>query len=186
MNAIIYHWEKPEPFFIEFGETYLHGDLLPSEAVKLPEILFLHGAQGPGRREFLLLRQVLWEHFSLSSCAFDFIGYGTTGGKLRPLSLQERRLQARDIINACFDLQPFSIVTTDANIEIAVSLADFFQLRYLLLLNSETMKINATELPVKIVEIPLSPESNLISSINHKPASLAKVASLIHAVLRQQ
>ncbi len=185
MNAIMYHWEKPEPFFIEFGETYLHGDLLPNEAVKLPEILFIHGPQGSGRREFILLRQVLWEHFSLSSCAFDFIGYGTTGGKLMPLTSQERALQARDIVNACFDLQAFSIVTTDTNVEMALSLAESFQLNYLLLLSPENAEICAAELPFKIVEIPFDPEVSL-SDVNHKPASLAKVASFIHAVLRQQ
>ena len=185
MNAIIYHWEKPEPFFIEFGETYLHGDLLPNEAVKLPEILFMHGAQGPGRREFLLLRQILWELFSISSCAFDFIGYGTTGGKLTPLTSQERALQARDIINACFDLQAFSIVTADINIEMVLFLAESFQLRYLLLLNPANAELLTAELPCKIVEIPVTPEHNL-SSVNQKPAILAKVAGFINATLRQQ
>jgi len=185
VNAIMYPWEKPEPFFIEYGETYLHGDLLPSEALKLPEILFIHGAKSPGRREFLILRQVLWEHFSISSCAFDFIGYGTTGGKLKPLTTQERTFQARDIINACFDLQAFSIVTTDINIEMALSLSESFQLRYLLLLNPANTEINFAQLPFKIVDIPFLPEASL-NTMNHKPASLAKVASFIHTVLRQQ
>ena len=184
MNAIMYHWEKPEPFFIEFGETYLHGDLLPSEAVKLPEILFIHGAQGAGRREFLLLRQVLWEHFSLSSCAFDFIGYGTTGGKLAPLTTQKRELQTRDIINACFDLQAFSIVTTSLNIEIALSLAESFQLHNLLLLSPTNTATGITEPPCKIIEIPYFPEQSL-NAANQTPSSLATAASLINAALRQ-
>lgn len=184
MNAIMYNWEKPEPFFIEFGETFLHGDLLPSEAVKVPELLFLHGVQGQGRREFLLLRQVLWEHFSISSCAFDFIGYGTTGGKLTPLPTQERTQQARDIITACFDLQAFSLVTSDINIEMAIALAKSFELRYLLLLSPSNVEFCAAELPFKIVAIPFNPDQSL-NSLNQKPANLAKVAGFINTTLRQ-
>ena len=185
MNATIYDWVKPTPFFIEFGETYLHGDLLPSETVKPPEILFIHGAQGPGRREFLLLRQVMWDQFSISSCAFDFIGYGTTGGNLTPFNSQQRETQARDIIQACFDLQPFSIVTTEINIEIALCLAESFQLRCLMLLSPANNSLYNAGLPFKIVDIPFNPEQNL-NRAYQSPANLAKAAGFINAALQQQ
>lgn len=184
MNAMKYQWEKPEPFFIEFGETYLHGDLLPGEAVKLPELLFLHGAQGPGRREFLLLRQVLWDHYAISSCAFDFIGYGTTGGKLAPIQSQTREIQARDIINACFDLQAFSIVATDISRETAVSLAECFQVRHIIQLGATHSELLLPKPPFKLVEVSLKPEQSL-TALNNNPATLAKVATLINTTLRK-
>jgi pimeloyl-ACP methyl ester carboxylesterase len=179
---MIYYWSKPEPFFIEFGNNYLHGDLLPREADKLPEILFLHGAEGGGRGEFLLLRQVLLEQYGISSCAFDFIGYGSTGGKLLPLHLQERVAQTTDIIDACFDLQAFSIVAADISAETALQLTKSFPIRHLVLLNPVRDYQSARDIPCQIVKIPVEPQQTL-PFLNNNPALLAKIAGVIKDTL---
>lgn len=104
---------QPEPFFIEFEQTYLHGDILrlPDDIYEPPVLLFLHNAvPSEDRSAYNLLRQLLLSQHGLSSCAFDFIGHGSTGGKWGCTTLQERTAQALDIVDACFDCQPFSIV----------------------------------------------------------------------------
>lgn len=178
MCVMKYSWSKPDPFFIEFGNHYLHGDLLPREAVKLPEILFLHGEQDSGREEFAVLRQVLLDQYGISSCAFDFIGYGSTGGRRLPIHLQEREAQASDIINACFDLQALSIVATDISAETGLYLTEFFPIRHMLVLNPIRDYKSITNPPCRIVEIYISPDQTL-SFFNRTPSLIAKVADII-------
>ncbi|EIJ36780.1 alpha/beta hydrolase family protein [Thiothrix nivea] len=104
---------QPEPFFIEFEQVYLHGDMLrpPDKVDYPPAVLFLHGAdRSEDRTVFNVLRQLLLSQYGLSSCAFDFIGHGSTGGKWGCSTLQECTAQALDMVDACFDCQPFSIV----------------------------------------------------------------------------
>lgn len=182
---MMYSWIKPEPFFIEFGDNYLHGDLLPRDSDTLPEILFLHGEQHEGRGEFLLLRQVLLEQYGISSCAFDFIGYGSTGGKRHPLHLQERVAQASDIINACFDLQAFSIVAADISAEVALSLTSCFPVRHLVVLNPVRDYAAACSIPCQIVETPVDPLQTL-AFLNDTPAFVAKAAGIIKDTLHCQ
>jgi pimeloyl-ACP methyl ester carboxylesterase len=185
MNSMIYSWSKPEPFFIEFGGGYLHGDLLPGDTDKLPEILFLHGTEGESRRDFLLLRQTLLEQHGISSCAFDFMGRGNTGGKPAAESLQERAAQAGDIIDACFDLQPLGIVAVGTSAEVALLLIKAFSIRHLVLLNPNPA---GDYQPVdgiirQIMEIPAE-HGQTLASLNNDPALLAKVAELIKETVR--
>lgn len=185
MTSMIHSWSKPEPFFIEFGGGYLHGDLLSGDTDKLPEILFLHGTEGESRRDFLLLRQTLLEQYGISSCAFDFMGHGNTSGKPAAGSLQERAAQAGDIIDACFDLQPLSIVAAGTSAEVALLLTESFSIRHLVLLNPNPA---GDYKPVdgitrRIVEIPVE-HGQTLASMNNNPALLAKVAGLIKEALR--
>lgn len=173
-----YSWSKPEPFFIEFGKHYLHGDLLPREADKLPEILFLHGEQDSGREGFSVLRQVLLDQYGISSCAFDFIGYGSTGGNRLPAHLQEREAQASDIVNACFDLQALSIVATDISAETGLYLTEHFPIRHLVVLNPVRDYKSIANPPCRIVEIFVSPDQSL-TFLNKAPSLIAKVADII-------
>lgn len=125
-----------EPFFIEFEQSYLHGDMLPGEyGDALPNILFLHGEEhDEDRRQFFLLRQMLFKQYGLSSCVFDFIGHGSTGGDWRESSLQQRTQQAGDIVDACFDGQPFSIVAVGMGAYTALKLMEMASVRHLVLL----------------------------------------------------
>jgi pimeloyl-ACP methyl ester carboxylesterase len=125
-----------EPFFIEFEQSYLHGDMLPGESGGLlPNILFLHGdEQDEDRRQFFLLRQLLFKQYGLSSCVFDFMGHGSTGGDKQASSLQQRTQQANDIVDACFDGQPFSIVAVGMGAYTALKLVEMASVRHLVLL----------------------------------------------------
>ncbi|WMP19456.1 alpha/beta hydrolase family protein [Thiothrix lacustris] len=136
MVAIADHLGGLEPFFIEFEQTYLHGDmLLDAQADRPPAILFLHGAeQNDDRSQFFLLRHLLFRQYGLSSCTFDFIGHGSTGGEKRNSSLQQRTLQANDIVDACFDSQPFSIVAVGMSAYTALKLTEMACVRHLVLM----------------------------------------------------
>lgn len=139
-----------EPFFIEFDNTYLHGDLLPGDYTRCapPDILFLHGGmESEDRRSFLLLRQILLNRHQLSSCAFDFIGHGSTGGELNVTTLQQRTQQAADIIDACFDSQPFSVVAVGMGAHTALRLLEAFPIRNLVLAVPEIYSQAAYPIP---------------------------------------
>ena len=167
------------PFFIEFGESYLHGDILSRDIDVPPDVLCLHGNAAEGRRSFLLLRQVLLEKYAISSCAFDFTGYGSTGGK--PLHneqyVQEYANQAADIIDACFDSQPFSIVAADSSIQVALRLAEAFPIRHLILLNPPAYW-NETKVDWHNITMPAGTLQTL-TYLNSEPRLLLKVATLV-------
>jgi hypothetical protein len=171
---------KPEPFFIEHGNHFLHGDLLPKDADKLPEILFLRETLGCGRAEFLLLRQILWELYGLSSCAFDFVGCG--GHTHTGLPLSERVAQASDVIHACFDLQAFSVVAVANSAEIESRLATLFPIRHWVALNPTTDSKPTTDIGWQHIDLPVEAGKTL-ACLNNNVALLAKVAANINTIL---
>lgn len=140
---------QPEPFFIEFEQTYLHGDMLFKDNTDgPPNILFLHGA-GPSddRSRFFLLRQVLLSRYGLSSCSFDFVGHGSTGQELLGSSLKHRTRQASDIVDACFDSQPFSIVAVGMGAYTALRLTEICSVENLVLLAPAVYYRRAYDVP---------------------------------------
>ncbi len=143
MPTLVYKLLQPEPFFIEFGQTFLHGDILLEESIDKsmdtpPTLLFMHGgSSSEDRRDFLLLRQLLLSRYGLSSCSFDFIGHGSTGGELHNSTLEQRTQQASDIISACFDSQTFSIVAQGMSAHTAIQLSQSFSVDNLVLLAPE-------------------------------------------------
>lgn len=176
---------KLEPFFIEFGATYLHGDMLPKDMDSPPEVLCLHGSNPEGRNGFLLLRHVLLEKYAISSCAFDCVGFGSTGGEPYPAEgrLAEYVAQASDIIDACFDAQPFTIVSADSSTDIAVQLTAVFPVRQLVLLNPPTGWERSVHTPQQPIAIPVA-SSQTLAYMNANAMLLAKVAAMIHATLQ--
>ena len=125
---------KVDPFFIQFDHTYLHGDLLPYQDMDAPNILFLHGIESPESRTlFFMLRQVLFNQYHISSCSFDFVGHGDTGGRYSN-NLQYRLRQVMDIVDACFDSRPFSVVSSQP--DLACALAQVRPVQHLMLLAS--------------------------------------------------
>jgi pimeloyl-ACP methyl ester carboxylesterase len=136
MFAIAGNFGVLQPFFIEFDQTYLHGDMLLDEDTDAaPSILFLHGTeQTDDRIQFFLLRQFLFKQYGLSSCTFDFIGHGRTSGAWQDSNLQQHIRQANDIVDACFDSQHFSIVAVGMSAYTALKLTELAPVRHLVLL----------------------------------------------------
>ena len=125
-----------EPFFINFKKDFIHGNLISmDQASSVPEILFLHGANPvENSADFLVLRQMLAEKYNIRSCAFDFIGHGNTGGNWKTSTVEKRTDQSVDIINACFDSQPLSIVASGLGAYTAIKLTQLFPVKNLILL----------------------------------------------------
>ncbi len=84
-------------FTVPYRATKLVGDYICSTE-GYPEILFLHGAGSANRHRFYKLRKKLFEQFNFSSCAFDFLGHGDTGGSIYNTSLKEKTEQATGVI----------------------------------------------------------------------------------------
>lgn len=166
-----------EPFFIEYSSIYLHGDILPKELEEPPEVLCLHGGGVEGRSSFLLLRHILFEKYSISSCAFDFYQ-----GSLDPYR-QEYLNQAVDIIDACFDSQPFSIVASDLSAGIALQLTKIFSVRQLILLNPVEGCHEAGDTPCQSVVMPIE-STQTLAYMNTAPALLLKITRLVKDTLQ--
>lgn len=133
---------KAEPFFVEYEQSYIHGNSLGTEKGGDPTVLFLHGEKSSdGRHVFLLLRQTLATHYAVTSCAFDFVGHGTTGGSWDESSLSSRTEQAANVVNACFDSQPFTIVATGMGAYIALKLTELFPIENLVLISPKVYAI---------------------------------------------
>jgi Predicted hydrolases or acyltransferases (alpha/beta hydrolase superfamily) len=174
-----------EPFFIEYSGSYLHGDMLPKGMDEPPEVLCLHGEGAEGRSSFLLLRHILLEKHSISSCAFDFYGHGRSCGEGAATGLyrEEHLNQAADIVDACFDSQPFSIVAADWSIWVALQLAESFPVRQLVLLNPVDGCGKNTHTPCQMVDMPVEPVQTL-TYMNAQPSLLWKVALLVKDTLQ--
>ena len=175
-----------EPFFIEFHDTFLHGDFMPKMLDAPPELLCVHGASQEGRRAFLLLRQVLWEKHGISSCAFDFADYSNSGWQAAlPFvdHLRDYLEQTSDIIDACFDSQPFSVVAVDEGTQVATRLGAAFPVRQLVLLNPLQYEQNtATITPCETLFIPTE-ASVTLEHLNATPALLLQATNVIRDTL---
>lgn len=137
MGKVMEKVYRPEPFFIEFAKTYLHGDILKKDCdtQSSPTILFLHGmSQSADRNSFHLLRQSLLHHYDVSSCAFDYVGHGGTGGEWEGDSLQRRTEQTLDVIDACFDCQALTIVAVGVSAYVALKLLSLAPVENLILI----------------------------------------------------
>jgi uncharacterized protein len=108
-----------QKFKMPFGHHTLVGDLLTNDTEA--HALVLHGAGEQGRVRVRFLREYLFEN-GISSCAFDFIGHGETGGDIKQTSLYERTRQACSIIDAQNLKQPLNIVAASMGAYTAVSL----------------------------------------------------------------
>lgn len=133
---------KAEPFFVEYEQAYIHGNTLGTEKGRAPAILFLHGEKpSDDRNVFLILRQVLLDRYGITSCAFDFVGYGTTGGSREESSLRACTEQAANIVNACFDSQPFMVVASGMGAYSALKLTELFPIESLVLVSPKVYAV---------------------------------------------
>lgn len=178
---------KPEPFFIDYDGVYLHGDLLLKDADMPPALLFLHGAVSGGRQGLLLLRQILLAKHGVSSCAFDFAGYGSTAGELFLVDscLDVQFAQASDVVDACFDCQPFGIVAADIHADVAVRLMADYPVHHLLLLNPPDGWDKFCGADCQVVTMPVSPGETL-AFMNANATLLASIADSLYAALQDR
>ena len=123
------------PFFITFERSYVHGDILSSEADTTPHILCLTGKDNTGKQSFNALRHFLHEQYALTSCAFDFITQENSPLSTGLFREQHALNQTSDIIYACFDSQPLSIIAADHSARIALQITQRFWIKQLILLN---------------------------------------------------
>ena len=126
-------WLKP--FYINFECSYVYGDILSVEADATPHLLCLPGKDHTGKQGFSALRHFLHEQYALTSCAFDFLAHEDSPLVTSLYREQQALNQTSDIIHACFDSQPLSIIAADHSARIALQIAQRFWIKHLILLN---------------------------------------------------
>ena len=119
-------------FSIPFGKHQLIGDVLSLAETDPGRLVILHGAGLGTRDRFRSLRTCLAQQ-GISSLAFDFIGYGETGGLLSESSLQSRTAQARAVIEAVGLPRPFSVLGSSMGGYTAVKLLELYPIANLIL-----------------------------------------------------
>jgi hypothetical protein len=92
-------------------------------------------------------------------------------------------MQTSDIIDACFDAQPFSIVAADSSVDVAVPLAAVFPVRQLVLLNPPTGWEDSVQTPQRQMTMPVA-SGQTLAYLNANTVLLAEIASVIHATLQ--
>ncbi len=120
-----------QPFKIPFGGHTLSGDILSNGS--FAQTLVLHGAGEQGRLRVRFIREWLFNH-GISSCAFDFIGHGETGGDIKQTSLYERTRQACTIIDTQNLRQPLRIIAASMGAYTAVKLMEHYPVKTMVLL----------------------------------------------------
>ena len=121
----------PSIFNIKFKGHILTGDLLTDH--EFARSLILHGGGGSSRSKFSYLRGRLLEK-GISSCAFDYIGHGDTGGNLKISSLLERTEQTCTVIDSQPIEKPLTIIGASMGAYTAVKLIDRYPVENLVLL----------------------------------------------------
>lgn len=126
---------------IPFESHVLSGDLWSEPC----STLVLHGAGNSNRRRFDRLRTRLHTE-GISTCSFDFIGHGETGGELGSSSLKERTLQASRVIEACLE-EPLTLVGASMSAYTAVRLTQLHRVKNLILVVPAMYTPEAYEVP---------------------------------------
>ncbi|RJQ53816.1 MAG: alpha/beta fold hydrolase [Desulfobacteraceae bacterium] len=123
--------ENYQPFRIPFDGHFLAGDTLSrGDGVS---VLVLHGGGDSGRMRMRAVRERLFLE-GISSCAFDFIGHGETGGNLKESSLYQRTLQALRVVESQKIAQPVTIIAASMGAYTAVRLLKHIAVDTLILL----------------------------------------------------
>ena len=112
-------------FTVKFGTHTLVGDVLSNNSTA--HALVLHGAGESGRLRIRYFREHIYAE-GVSSCAFDFIGHGDTGGELKHTSLYERTQQACKIIDTLKIRRPLTVVAASMGVSTAVKLLEHYEI----------------------------------------------------------
>ena len=113
-------------FQVDAEHKTLIGDIMSNSSP--PQVLILHGAGNANRGNFRLFREQLLIH-GISSAAFDFVGHGDTGGKLKSSSLISRTRQACCVVDSLRIQQPFSVIAASMGAYTAVKLLEYYQIK---------------------------------------------------------
>lgn len=131
-------------FQVDFGGIPLIGDILPAGA--RPNVIFLHGAGKADRARYDYIRLSLARD-GISSCSFDFIGHGATGGDLQASSLKERTNQARAVIETLSLSQPLKIIAGSMSAYTAIKLTEYYKIDGLVLIVPGIYRADVYETP---------------------------------------
>ncbi len=121
----------PCKFETPFADRLLVGDIVSRNGSA--QALVLHGAGRADRAGFRLIREHLFAK-GVSTCAFDFIGHGETGGELLGSSLQQRTHQVLTILRHRPLEHPMAVIAASMGAYTAVKLLEHVNVRTLVLL----------------------------------------------------
>ncbi|MCY6371472.1 alpha/beta hydrolase [Clostridium ganghwense] len=117
-------------FYVDYKNHKIIGDLIGNKNHK--NIFFLHGAGHSNRKRFEPLRELFYKN-GFSSCAFDFIGHGETGGLLSESSLFERTKQVCTVIDYMKNDEPLTIIAASMSGYTAVKLLESYNVDNIIL-----------------------------------------------------
>lgn len=116
---------------IKYKSHRIIGDIIG--ATDNCDIFCLHGAGSSNRTRYETIRLALLD-MGYSSCAFDFIGHGDTGGDLYKSNLKERTVIAKKVINEISSRNPITIIGSSMSGYTAVKLLEHFDVKCLILI----------------------------------------------------
>ncbi len=116
-------------FTIEFNSHKIVGDIIPAQSH--PDVLVLHGAGSANIGRYSKLRELLSKQ-DFSSCGFDYIGHGKTGGFLEGSSLRERTETTLEVIKQVGFI-PQTIIGSSMGAYTAIRLLENFEVKNLIL-----------------------------------------------------
>ncbi len=154
------HFFQREPFLVPFMGSAVHGDILrPAQAIDTaPALLMLHGNQPRhSRADFTALRQYLLTHYGLASCAIDLLGHGASDANFAPPNSISNVAQCANVIDACFDCQPLSMIVTGNHFYTALELLADYPIENLIFLPNNLHLLNATNTDSPALLPPLTP-----------------------------
>jgi len=134
-----------QSFALPFDHHLIQGDILHSKQ-ETNRLVLLHGAGLGTRDRYLDFRTCLAQRF-ISSLAFDFIGFGETGGTVGESSLQNRTEQACAVINEMNFQKPFSLLGASMGAYTAVKLLETYPIDSLILFVPAMYDIAAYSIP---------------------------------------
>jgi uncharacterized protein len=131
-------------FKAPFKNRPLVGDIVSRNGSA--QALVLHGAGRADRAGFRLIRESLFAK-GISTCAFDFIGHGETGGELLGSSLQERTHQVLAVLRHRPLAHPMAVIAASMGAYTAVKLLEHVNVQTLVLLVPAMYTRRAYEVP---------------------------------------
>jgi pimeloyl-ACP methyl ester carboxylesterase len=122
---------RERKFSVRFSHHLIQGDIINSgkDSVRL---VLLHGAGLGTRDRYRYFRTCLTQR-SIGSLAFDFIGFGETGGEISESSLQSRTEQACAVIDAMNVGTPLSLLGSSMGAYTAIKLSEIYPIESIIL-----------------------------------------------------
>jgi pimeloyl-ACP methyl ester carboxylesterase len=120
-----------QKFSVRFGNHRLQGDCLTVDNMPV-KLIMLHGGGLGTRDRYAGFRAELAKR-SIGSLAFDFVGFGETGGSIGESSLQNRTEQTLAVLDALAIKPPYCLMGTSMGAYTAVKLSQLLPVESLML-----------------------------------------------------